>query len=231
VLHFVKVVPMFLLALASCFYSFGFVECRIGCNTACEMRMSGIKILMTDNEIEFLVIKLCNDNTKRFLEFGSGGSTLAAAFCNVQEIVSLDNDEKWLQVVRAHNTWRSSSSHMQQLFVNTGKIAAFGRPTNNSSFADFIHYSHAVLQYSKGPFDVILVDGRFRVACALVSMQRMTNRSVLLLHDYERAEYHVLESVFEKVMQVDRLVQFKLPSVIDTVAINTLLLRYATRYE
>ena len=41
-----------------------------------------------------------------------------------------------------------------------------------------------------GPVDLVLVDGRFRVACALAGLSRLDPDAVLLVHDFwDRASY------------------------------------------
>ena len=59
---------------------------------------------------------------------------------------------------------------------------------------------------------VVLVDGRFRVACFLKMLKSMApqdlNSTQILIHDYERPEYHVIEEFAELVGRRGRLALF-----------------------
>jgi hypothetical protein len=44
---------------------------------------------------------------------------------------------------------------------------------------------------SKG-YDIILVDGKWRVECARAAAKVMTDDTILLFHDWDREEYHVV---------------------------------------
>jgi hypothetical protein len=179
---------------------------------------------MEAKEVDLFASVLCNGKTERYLEFGAGGSTLMAAYCNVRDIVSLDNAAMWQKTVGEHEIWSKSTSHVQQLHVGLGELGAYSRPKDNESYGDFIHYSHGALRYTQGAFDVVLVDGRFRVACALIAIQRMDSQSALFVHDYDQGRgYDVLAEVLEIEKRVGQLVQFRLPGVIDILAIERLM--------
>ena len=49
--------------------------------------------------------------------------------------------------------------------------------------------THA-LDQAGGIFDLVLVDGRFRVACALKALQHVAVNSTVLVHDFYRADDH-----------------------------------------
>ena len=196
------------------------------------LKAAGITLHLDDEETDVFAARLCNEKTERYLEFGAGGSTLTAAYCDVREIVSLDNAAAWQKKVGEHAIWNKTRSHVQQLHVGLGEVGSYSRPITNDSFADFIHYSHGALRYTQGTFDVILIDGRFRVASALVSMQRMRGDSALFIHDYTaRSAYRVLEQVLDIEDRVGTLVQFRLPKVIDVVAVERLLRQYIHNVE
>jgi protein O-GlcNAc transferase len=181
---------------------------------------------MFANETNSLVDRLCNPSTQRFFEFGSGGSTLAAAFCNVKSIVSVDSDFEWLRKVASHVVWRKSTSHLQQLLVDLGPVRAWGYPAQNSTFGDFQHYARAISRFTSETFDVVLVDGRFRVASALWAIPRLHASSELIIHDYERTSYHILNDVLELKWAMERLVAFRLPRVIDVVKVERLIRKF-----
>jgi hypothetical protein len=97
-----------------------------------------------------------------------------------------------------HAVWNRSTSHLQQLHVPLGPVRAWGFPANNDSFGDFQHYSRAISRFTTSALDVVLVDGRFRVASALWAIPRLHSSSELIIHDYEREHYHILNEVLEQ---------------------------------
>lgn len=54
--------------------------------------------------------------------------------------------------------------------------------------------------------DTVLVDGRFRVACALMVWLSGGNGTFVMMHDYYRIDYHVVETLFDVVEQAEALV-------------------------
>ena len=56
------------------------------------------------------------------------------------------------------------------------------------------------------PADIYLVDGRFRVACACRALLHGRADSLVLVHDFERPEYHILLTLADKVENEDKLV-------------------------
>ena len=136
-----------------------------------------------------------------YLEFGSGASTLrAASLCTT--FITVDSDPRFLAFIqnRAKQV-RSSTcrSEMSFLHADIGRTGPWGRP-----FPEFIKRPKKWRNYSAAPWiaygegfraDLILIDGRFRVACALyVALAQGTYPWTLLVDDYvNRPEYAPLE--------------------------------------
>ena len=64
----------------------------------------------------------------------------------------------------------------------------FGRPLPGSDPVHFADYVNAVDTFGVPVFDAVLVDGRFRVACALKALQYTDSGSVVFIHDYFQRE-------------------------------------------
>ena len=136
-------------------------------------------------------------NSQSYLEFGSGASTLFAAQ-NVGEVTTVESDPRFLDaVVRRAQSLVSSSrlDHLNFLNGNIGGTGPWGKPIWPS-----IARPHRWSRYPLAPWDamgadlrpdVVLVDGRFRVACALALITRQPEGQwTLLVDDYsERPEY------------------------------------------
>ena len=57
--------------------------------------------------------------------------------------------------------------------------------------------------------NIILIDGRFRVACALDVFKKIKNDTIILIHDYsKRINYHIIEKYYIKLKTWDSLAAF-----------------------
>ena len=96
-----------------------------------------------------------------------------------------------------------------------------GYPRNDADIPLFGTYIDAIADVSEAYFDVILVDGRFRIACMLKAHEFMHPHSVALLHDSERfvKYFDDLRPYFhiQKHEKIRRLVAFraKIGTVVD----------------
>ena len=147
------------------------------------------------------------DKSLSYFEFGCGGSTV---FCDspTRKIKSVDNNKEWLDKVRP-----LVSSNIEMIYVNTGPVLEYGNPADPTNTAGFADYSLAFSQ--KDPdTDLVLIDGRFRVACALQVVLSGFNGPVLL-HDAQRAEYQPLFPFFTITERVENLIAFRVNPVAD----------------
>jgi hypothetical protein len=134
------------------------------------------------------------ENTELFVEFGAGGSTVLANDLGVPTI-SVESDPFYATAVRR----ALKSPHICQIVTpDMGLTGEWGMPVFFRREKGF-RYVSAPFGHLGGRFpDLIFVDGRYRVACALESARQAAEARVtatLLLDDYsERPHYHELES-------------------------------------
>lgn len=102
----------------------------------------------------------------RVFEYGSGQSTAFFAQ-RAQRVVSVEHDAAWAAEVRAR-----VPAHVELLEVPLGDA-----------------YVDAAQRFEAGSFDVVLIDGRKRVRCALGSRRLLSARGVLILDDAQRDYY------------------------------------------
>ena len=156
-----------------------------------------------------------------YFELGMGGSTLMAARSGVEQIVSLDSDNTWIEAVRAHPdiTPRCANGSMSLLYADVGPVADWGRPADRSAVRQWSRYiSTGWAEWARRETlpDLVLVDGRFRVACclsvALVTAHLPSEKLPrILLHDVDekRAYYRDALECLEQVDQVETLLVMK----------------------
>jgi len=156
-----------------------------------------------------------------YFELGMGGSTLMAARSGVEQIVSLDSDNTWIEAVRAHPdiTPRCANGSTSLLYADIGPVADWGRPADRSAVRQWSRYiSTGWAEWARRQSlpDLVLVDGRFRVACclsvALVTAHLPSEKLPrILLHDVDekRAYYRDALECLEQVDQVETLLVMK----------------------
>ena len=150
--------------------------------------------LMTQKEIIALSYFMRPDNI--YFEFGSGGSTNLASFYKVKTY-SVESDHKW------HDKLKKAGIKANYLTIDL-KVTHTGLPGKETNLNDWKKYIQAYK--SEYNANIILIDGRFRVACALDVFSKIKNDTLILLHDYERKEYHILEQFYIKIKMWDSLV-------------------------
>jgi hypothetical protein len=162
---------------------------------------------MSEQEIVFFSNTL--GKASIYLEYGSGGSTKAAARCqSITSITSVESDPDYVEkhVLDDQQVQESvASGRLKFILVDIGPTGDWGRPKDRSKTHLWPNYALSPHMHGPKP-NLILIDGRFRVACSLVSMMQAPE-AVLLIHDYTvRREYHLLERFLTITDTVDTLV-------------------------
>ena len=127
---------------------------------------------------------------RSYLEYGSGATTVLADRAGI-EAVSVENDRFYAKAVAAE----LDGDRVRQIVVSTGLTREWGFalfPTIRKARA----YVDAPFPSEQFP-DFILVDGRYRLACALACARRANlagQSATLMFDDYVlRTEYHSVE--------------------------------------
>ena len=136
--------------------------------------------------------------TTHYLEWGMGASTCdAACHPNIESIVSVDSDPAWVAKMRVDIILGGERARL--IHADIGPVGAWGYPAEGVSGVPY------VLAPWGGPEpDLVLIDGRFRVACALF-VSLAAPRATVLLHDADRDEYRVLREFFDVAAKVGTL--------------------------
>jgi hypothetical protein len=156
-------------------------------------------------------------NCSNYFEFGSGGSTYRASITpNIKTITSVESD-----LIFSENI-KKLSPKIDMIYVNIGPTRDFGNPTDRSMIHLWKNYP-AALQKRKKNTDLVLIDGRFRVACALTVCLELP-RSTVIFHDFNnRQHYHCILPYFDLIESVDTLVILKPKAKFDRKECLTLL--------
>lgn len=133
-----------------------------------------------------------------YFEFGSGGSTNVASYYKLK-VYSVESDILW------HNKLKKNKIKANYLTVNL-KTNLWGYPGKDTTIEDWKRYFQAYK--SKYMADIIFIDGRFRVICGLDIFPKIRNDTLVLVHDYNRDTYHILEKYYIKVRKWGNLCAF-----------------------
>lgn len=178
-------------------------------------------------------------SSHRYLEFGAGGSTFLAAELH-KPFVCVESDPYYLRAVkkrikaaglldRDHQTFCHSSMGLTGPW---GCPIYFGRPSKRKLRA-FARYSEPPAICKSGGFrpDFVLVDGRFRVACALKTARflGLSQDWTLAVDDYvDRPEYHVVETFLKLERRIGLMAVFTAPEKLDPKALDEAIARHET---
>lgn len=113
----------------------------------------------------------------RVFEWGSGASTLffSRRGCRV---VSVEHDHDWY-----HRVTAKLEGYPQAQVHHVPPTGDAGRPDA------FQRYAAAIDRFPSGHFDLVLVDGRARLACLEHALSKVAPTGVLVLDDSQRSDY------------------------------------------
>jgi hypothetical protein len=148
----------------------------------------------------------------------------------VSRLVSVESDLGWIGKLREIPAIDEAERQGRLTFVHVdiGQVGKWGRPVDGSGAARYAAYASAPWARCDAP-DVVLVDGRFRVACALEASLQRVGQAKIAFHDFwKRPQYHVVLPLLDCIDRVDSLAVFQRPAPFNESAARQLLERYRT---
>lgn len=131
----------------------------------------------------------CISKSSSYVEYGCGVSTLVASKY-INDVTSIDSSIDWINYVKEKSEKRLSIIH-----VNIGDTKNWGYPQNYSKASNFYHYANAPWENEKDP-DLVLIDGRFRSLCFLLTLKNVKPGTMIIFDDYySKPSYSVVESI------------------------------------
>ena len=159
--------------------------------------------ILSEKELEIFSYLMNPKNI--YFEFGAGGSTNIASFYNMT-VYSVESDKNW------HKKLKDDGINAIYITIDLKANGNGGNPGRGTTVDDWKLYIQAYKKEYNA--DIILIDGRFRVACALDIFSKIRNDAIVLIHDYFRIEYHIVEDYYYKINQWDTLAAFiKKPNI------------------
>jgi hypothetical protein len=169
---------------------------------------------LTLPEAEAALLRETYDRAGVILEYGSGGSTVLAAEQPGKTVLSVESSRDWARMMRdwfaANPPAKGSAAHV--IWSDIGPTKEWGHPVDESEWRRWPRYPLEVweLPEFRQP-DVVLVDGRFRVGCALAAAFLSEQPLTLLFDDYgPREHYHKVEQFLGRPQMTGRMARFEI---------------------
>ncbi|MDE3080733.1 MAG: hypothetical protein KGI94_11940 [Paracoccaceae bacterium] len=146
------------------------------------------------------------------LEYGAGGSTVLAAERPGKTVITVESDADWVARMQAWFAANPPAGEVVLHHADIGPTKDWGHPADQSALRRWPGYALSV--WDRKDFrhpDVVLIDGRFRVACLLATAFRITRPVTVLFDDYAgRKHYHGVEEFIRPTALVGRMALFDL---------------------
>tara|TARA_B100000900_G_scaffold415810_1_gene447301 strand:- start:45 stop:752 length:708 start_codon:yes stop_codon:yes gene_type:complete len=161
--------------------------------------------------------------SKIYGEYGVGVSTVFANKYKNKHTIAVDSDKNWILNIKKNLL---NSKNLEITHIDLGKLKNWGTPEGYEYRHNFTKYLNAIWVKSLKP-DLVLVDGRFRVACFLTSLLNADKGSIIIFDDYiSRPEYHIVE-IFEKPIETNsRQAAFKVSGNYDSKELKFLIEKF-----
>ena len=128
-------------------------------------------------------------------EYGCGISTFYVLENFDIPVLSVDSSKYWINKIKKNN----KNNNLDINYVNIGNVKedSWGRPDDYSMRENFINYANNIWNRKQKP-NVVLIDGRLRVLCFLVSLKNCDPGTKIIFDDYmKRKHYHIVEELIK----------------------------------
>jgi len=153
-------------------------------------------------------------NCRVYGEYGCGSSTIWVAHHSSARILAVDSSPAWIARVR-----ESTADQAERITIDAidlGELGDWGYPTTYRHRHRFRDYVQSPWRHGDQHPDLVLIDGRFRVACFLQSLLAAEAGTAILFDDYsERAHYHLVEEFCPIERREGPQAMFRVPAELD----------------
>jgi hypothetical protein len=142
--------------------------------------------------------------TFHVFEFSSGGSTLFFVD-RCASVVAIEHDHEWCERVRQLLGPAATRCDLRHVAPSLGHEGTPPCPSARYQFlgASFSDYVNTLDEFPDQSFDLISIDGRFRVACAAHAKAKVKPGGVLMLDNSDRDDYRDVFSLLSEWRRVD----------------------------
>ncbi len=165
---------------------------------------------LTLPEAEAAWLREAYEGAEVILEYGSGGSTVMASEMPGKTIFSVESSKKWAAMMSGWFEENPGKSRPTVIPIFVGPVKQWGMPKDDTHYHRWPRYPLKVWDHEgfRQP-DVVLVDGRFRIACLLATLYRTQKPVTLYFDDYTaRTQYHIVEDFAPLIETRGRMARF-----------------------
>ena len=140
------------------------------------------------------------DKTTVYFEYGSGGSTYQVSLRpNIKKIYSVESDKTWMNKLKSSI---KDDSKLTYIYNEMGtKPRTWGYPSKSCDKSNIINYSEHIRNLSveeRSKIDLVMIDGRFRVACCLKCFDVINDGCYIIFDDFlNRKKYHIILNYYD----------------------------------
>lgn len=162
----------------------------------------------------------------RYLEYGAGGSTRMALAAGIGRITTIETDRAFRDALAAEAAVAPhiASGRLSLIHADIGPTENWGYPLEPPSDAQLAR----LLDWPgrSSPIDLVLIDGRYRVAATAAACLASPGAAVLI-HDYApRPWYHAVERILQPIEAAEEMAAFRFSG--NAEAAYALLAEYRT---
>jgi len=183
----------------------------------------------------------CLATAAAYVEFGAGGSSVLAAVHGMR-FTSVESDRSFMNAVKRKiaSIGRLDLAKQTFIHVDIGATEAWGKPLFQRATPGRIRrwrrYPLApwpAMERLPGPY-LVLVDGRFRVACALAAARFLRGQGggAILIDDYiEREHYRPVEVFLVRQRAVGRMALFTVRDDLDPQTLDAAIENFSADWR
>ena len=192
------------------------------------------------SKIELALLRRLLTGLQGYSEFGVGGSTRLAIESGIQRVVSVESDKAWLDAAATNPLLAAAvaDGRLSLLHGDVGPTRAWGAPSDPQTkhlWPGYWQRPWATWSQERRMPDLVFVDGRFRVACALAALDCARSFGAapeqyrVVIHDFssEREYYNPVLQFFDVVDRVESLVVLKAHAAIAASALCEALSQFS----
>ncbi len=131
-------------------------------------------------------------------EYGCGQSTLYVLKNFDIPVYSTESSKEWVNKIKKSN---KNNNNLRINYIKIGNVSEYsgGFPDDYSLRDNFLNYANDIWNRELKP-NFVLIDGRLRVLCFLVSLKKCNSGTKIIFDDYvKRKHYHIVEELIKPV--------------------------------
>ena len=167
---------------------------------------------MAPLEIDFLM--LCQKRSRNYLEFGAGYSTLRASNFPELKVFSFETDINYCHFIQGKLREKGDFEKIKIVHADIGPTREYGHPEHNpdkTRLPNYLWFPFYTIKAHKFKPDLILIDGRFRVATFLKCLMEFPEVAILFDDYLDRDFYHIVQEIIRPKQTVGRIALFYAP--------------------